>query len=72
MKKVILTTVAAIAIVFSYTACKKKETGVCYCSYMSGDKKEFDLRAYNRSTQIDSCHIYDQNASAFAGSCKLK
>ncbi len=72
MKRLIIATLAALAILFTYSACKKKEKGICYCSYLSGDKKEFDLRAYSRSTQIDSCHIHDQNASHFAGSCNLK
>ncbi len=53
-------------------SCKKKETGICYCTYFSGDKKDFDLRHLPRTQQIDSCYVYDQNASHFAGDCELK
>lgn len=53
-------------------SCKKKVTGICYCKYLSGDKKEFDLRDLPRSQQIDSCYVYSQNASHFAGECDLK
>lgn len=53
-------------------SCKKKESGICYCKYLSGDKKEFDFRDLPRSQQIDSCYVYNQNASHFAGDCKLK
>lgn len=59
-----------IGILFS--SCKKKESGVCYCSYLSGDKKEFDLKHLSRSQQVDTCNMYSQNASHFAGSCDLK
>lgn len=72
MKKTInaLMVTATAAILFS--ACKKKESGVCYCSYLSGDKKEFNLSGLSRSQQIDSCYVLDGNAEAFAGDCKLK
>lgn len=53
-------------------SCKKKEPGVCYCSYLSGDKKEFNLSSLSRSKQVDSCYVLDNNAEAFAGDCKLK
>lgn len=64
-----------VALLFTFAAvfsCKKKETGICYCKYFSGDKKEFDLRHLPRSQQIDSCYVYNQNASHFAGECELK
>lgn len=53
-------------------SCKKKESGVCYCSYLSGDKKEFNLSSLSRSKQVDSCYVLDNYAEAFAGDCKLK
>jgi len=57
------------AIAFS---CKKKESGICYCSYFSGDKKEYDLTSLSRSQQIDSCYVLDGLAQGFAGDCELK
>lgn len=71
MKQSILLLVSAIGLVFLFS-CKKKESGICYCSYLSGDKKEYDVRALTRSQQIDSCYVLDGLASNFAGSCKLK
>ncbi|MCW3124230.1 MAG: V-type synthase subunit [Flavipsychrobacter sp.] len=54
------------------TSCKKKQVNVCYCSYLSGDKKEFNLTDLTRNQAVDSCNVLDHYASAFAGSCKLK
>ncbi len=54
------------------SSCKKKDVGVCYCSYLSGDKKEFNLTDLTRNQAVDSCNVLNNNASAFAGSCKLK
>lgn len=54
------------------TSCNKKTEGVCYCTYFSGDKNEFDLRHLDRQAQKDTCAQISQNASHFAGSCKLK
>ncbi len=62
-------------LVLSIGSCKKdsdKKSGVCYCKYFSGDKKEFDLSDLPRSQQIDSCYIYDKNAGAFGGDCALE
>ena len=56
----------------SIYSCKKKKSGICYCHYFSGDKKEFDLTHLSRSQQIDTCYLYDKNAEAFAGDCDLK
>lgn len=53
-------------------SCKKKESGVCYCHYLSGDKKEYDLRGLTRSQQTDSCYVLDGLAENFAGDCELK
>lgn len=53
-------------------SCNKRTEGICYCSYFSGDKKEFDLRHLERQQQKDTCAQISQNASHFAGSCKLK
>jgi hypothetical protein len=53
-------------------SCKKKESGICYCKYLSGDKKEYDLRSLSRSQQIDSCYVLDGLAEGFAGDCSLK
>lgn len=54
------------------TSCRKKEVGNCYCSYLSGDKTHYDLTMLPRPEQKDSCAILDQNATHFAGDCKLK
>ena len=53
-------------------SCRKKDKGNCYCSYLSGDKTHYDLTSLTRSQQEDSCYVLDQNASHFAGDCKLK
>ncbi|WP_129022134.1 hypothetical protein [Edaphocola flava] len=53
-------------------SCTKKESGVCYCSYYSGDRTHYDLRNLNGQQQIDSCNRLNELASNFAGSCKLK
>lgn len=53
-------------------SCKKKEAGVCYCHYFSGDKREYDLSSLARSQQVDSCYKLDGLAEAFAGDCDLK
>lgn len=72
MKQFVLKLSALLFIMASAIACKKKESGVCYCSYFSGDKKEFDLSDLSRSKQIDSCYVLDGYAEAFAGDCELK
>lgn len=54
------------------SSCSKKESGVCYCSYLSGDRTHYDLRGMDRQEQIDSCNRLSDLASNFAGSCKLK
>lgn len=63
---------AVLIAAFAVTGCSKKESGVCYCSYLSGDKKEFNLSSLDRSTAQDSCNVLSGYASNFAGSCKLK
>lgn len=64
--------VALFAISVSTTGCKKKESGVCYCKYVSGDKKEFNLTSLDRNRAQDSCSKIDRNANAFGGECDLK
>lgn len=54
------------------TSCNKKEAGVCYCSYVSGDKKEFDLKSLNDDAARDSCGILNRNANAFGGECEIR
>ncbi len=54
------------------TGCSKKESGVCYCKYLSGDKKEYNLTNLDRSKAQDSCNTLDGYAEAFAGDCSLK
>jgi hypothetical protein len=54
------------------TSCKKKEAGICYCSYVSGDKKEFDLKALSTNAARDSCAVLDRNANGFGGDCEIK
>ena len=72
MKQNLLKATIAISLSFVLFACKKKESGVCYCHYLSGDKKEYDLSDLRRSEQIDSCYVLDSYAEAFAGDCDLK
>lgn len=63
---------ALISVVgFSSTSCKK-ERGICYCKYYSGDKTEYDLKDLPRSEQKDSCAHLNSLAANFAGDCKLK
>jgi hypothetical protein len=68
----ILPAILFACIIFLAPGCKKKETGVCYCKYLSGDKKEFNLTSLTRSQAIDSCYVLNGYAKAFAGDCKLK
>lgn len=70
--KMIITALLLSGTVSMLYSCSKKESGVCYCSYYSGDKKEYDLRSLSLQQQIDSCNTLDGLASNFAGSCKLK
>jgi len=70
MKKA--TILFAAAIILTGTGCRKKEIGVCYCTYLSGDKKDFNLTDLTRKQAQDSCNVLSGYASAFAGSCKLK
>ncbi|MES2679522.1 MAG: hypothetical protein V4635_06535 [Bacteroidota bacterium] len=70
-----LSIVALLSISFislSMTACRKKDKGKCYCKYVSGDKKDFNLNSLPRNEQVDSCAVIDQNAESFGGSCKLE
>ncbi|MBC9811851.1 hypothetical protein H9Y05_05110 [Crocinitomicaceae bacterium CZZ-1] len=71
-RKPFLTIAVVLCATILMCACKKKETGICYCKYLSGDKKQFDLRHLPRTEQIDSCYVYNQNASHFAGECELE
>lgn len=58
---------------FTFSACQKKITGICYCKYVNGEKKEFDMRSVDRNIALDSCNnILDKNANAFGGGCSLK
>lgn len=70
MRKLVVLVLFAVA--SGTVACKKKEAGVCYCKYVSGDKKEFDLKSLSRSAAIDSCAVLDKNANGFGGECDLK
>jgi hypothetical protein len=72
MKKLAAIILVGGALTLAGTACKKKESGICYCSYFSGDKKEYNLTSLARSQQIDSCYTLDGYAEAFAGDCELK
>jgi len=71
MKKSILLLLLAGIVIFC-SDCSKKKEGICYCKYLSGDKREFDMRTLPRAEALDSCNILNGNAKAFAGSCKLK
>ncbi|HTO16095.1 MAG TPA: hypothetical protein VLZ83_10000 [Edaphocola sp.] len=67
-----LLVIVLVLLAFLIASCSKKESGVCYCTYVKGDNKEFDLRSLDKQKQIDSCNQLSQNASHFGGSCKLK
>ncbi len=73
MKKIHFIGAAALMLLVfaSTTSCNKKK-GNCYCTFYSGDKTHYDLTALSRSDQQDSCNVINNNASNFAGSCKLK
>ncbi len=75
MKNVVIILLCTLMVpaVLLNTGCKKKKSGVCYCKYLSGDKKEYDLTMLERSKAEDSCNnVLNGYASAFAGDCKLK
>ena len=74
MRSLLKCGVGSLLLVFTLTAtsCSKKESGVCYCKYVSGDKKEFNLTNLDRSRAQDSCSKIDRNANAFGGECDLK
>jgi hypothetical protein len=68
----IVSLIIILSISLSTAACRKKEKGNCYCKYVSGDKKHFDLKSLPRDQQEDSCAVIDRNAEAFGGGCDLK
>jgi hypothetical protein len=72
MKHLVFKGIVIILFTTAFYSCKKKESGVCYCHYLSGDKKEYDLTSLPRSQQIDSCYVLDGLANGFAGDCDLK
>jgi len=72
MKNLLFKCFAMFLIATAIFSCKKKESGVCYCSYLSGDKTEYNLSSLPRSQQIDSCYVLDGLAEGFAGDCELK
>ncbi len=73
MKNILKTLIAIVVVSIAATSCKKKESGICYCKYVNGDKKEFDMRSLDRSKALDSCNnITNKNANAFGGECELK
>ncbi len=68
--RVILTLLTIGFISLGQTSCRKK--GNCYCKYVSGDKKHYNLTSLSRSEQKDSCSVLDGNAEHYGGSCELK
>lgn len=72
MKSLIFKSLSILLLSTIIYSCNKKESGVCYCKYLSGDKKEYDLTSLPRSQQIDSCYVLDGLANGFAGDCELK
>lgn len=72
MKQLLTVTMILATCAIMATGCSKKESGVCYCKYLSGDKKEYDLTSLDRNRAQDSCNTLNGYASAFAGDCKLK
>lgn len=71
-KFLILVFIIFTAIGISFSSCSKKESGICYCSYYSGDKKHYDLRHLPKQEQIDTCNHLNELAKNFVGNCKLK
>lgn len=61
-----------LSLAFALSACSKKEYGVCYCKFFSGDKSEYDLSHLTRQEQKDQCDTHNTNAAFFAGDCKLE
>lgn len=72
MRKMIMAALLLSGMTGMFSSCSKKESGVCYCSYYSGDRTHYDLKGLDRQKQIDSCNRLSELASNFAGSCKLK
>ena len=72
MKRISIVVIALFGAIMIMSSCTKRTSGVCYCSYLSGDKTQYDLTDLTRSQQIDSCYVLSQHASAFAGSCELE
>lgn len=73
MTNILKSIVTIVFIAGMATSCKKKESGICYCKYVNGDKKEFDMRSLDRSKALDSCNNKtNKNANAFGGECELK
>lgn len=65
-------TLFILFLIYLFTACNKKESGICYCSYYGGNKTQYDLKHLSKQARVDTCNMLSNNASAFAGSCKLK
>ncbi|RYE26444.1 MAG: hypothetical protein EOP51_00375 [Sphingobacteriales bacterium] len=72
MKRKILGAAIIALTTLTITGCSKKEDGVCYCKYLSGDKKEYNLKNLDDRKAQDSCNVLDGYAEAFAGDCSLK
>lgn len=72
-RRIILSAILMLlGFVFIMSSCRKKERGVCYCTFYSGDRTHYDLKDLPLQQQIDSCRQLSAQASHFAGSCKLK
>lgn len=56
MKQLLIAVLTVGILSPALVSCKKKKSGVCYCSYLSGDKKEFDMSHMDRSAQITAAH----------------
>lgn len=64
--------IASVFMIGIVTGCKKEVRGVCVCKYLSGDKVEFDYSHLTIDQANAKCDSTSNNASAFAGSCKLE
>lgn len=71
-KRIVLIAASIFGFSLLFNSCSKKESGICYCSFYSGDRTHYDLRDLPKQQQIDSCNHLSELASNFAGSCKLK
>ncbi len=72
--KTLITILGCAFFTVALFSCKKNDrtTGICYCSYYSGDETQYDLQGLSRGVQVDSCNELNRLAEAFVGNCELE